>query len=103
MAQKSVNLFYRNDCIIIRSVVKQCRDDPGCLSFHLYEDLQEKNALMLEAVWGSDEDLDLHIRSVEYRKLLQVLEMTPKQSEIRFDTILKSTGIETVENIRCHA
>jgi len=88
---------------IVRSVAEQCRDNPGCLSYHIYGDLQEKNALMLEEVWMTDEDLDRHIRSGEYRELLQVLETAPKQPEIRFNTILKSTGIETIENIRCPA
>jgi quinol monooxygenase YgiN len=88
---------------IIRSVVEQCSDDPGCLSCHLYGDLQEKNVLMLEEVWRSEEDLDLHLRSDEYRNLLLVLELALKQPEIRFDTISSSTGIETIEKARGHA
>jgi hypothetical protein len=51
-------------------------------------------------VWRAEEDLDLHIRSDEYRNLLMVLEMALEQPEIRFDTISSSTGIETIEKIR---
>ena len=87
---------------ILRSVAELCRDDPGCLSCHIYRDLQEKNVLMLEEVWRSEEDLDLHLRSDEYRNLLLVLEMALKQPEIRFDTISSSTGIETIEKARSH-
>jgi quinol monooxygenase YgiN len=86
---------------IVRSVAEQCRDYPGCLRAHIYGDLQEKNVLMLEEVWRAEEDLDLHIRSEEYRNLLLVLEMGVKQPEIRFDTISTSTGIETIEKARC--
>ena len=85
---------------ILRSVAELCRDDPGCLSCNLYEDLQEKNVLMFEEVWRAKEDLDVHIRSDEYRNLLLVLEMAPKQPEIRFDVISGSTGIETIEKAR---
>ena len=85
---------------ILRSVAEQCRDDPGCLSCHIYEDLQENNVLMFEEVWRAEEDLDLHLRSDEYRKVLLVVEMALKQPEIRFDTISSSTGIETVEKAR---
>jgi quinol monooxygenase YgiN len=88
---------------ILRSVVELCRYDPGCLSCHIYGDLQEKNVLMLEEVWRAEEDLDLHLRSDEYRNLLLVLEMALKQPEIRFDTISRSTGIETIEKARSHA
>ena len=88
---------------ILRSVVELCRYDPGCLSCHLYGDLQEKNVLMLEEVWRSEEDMDIHLRSDEYRNLLLVLEMARKQPEIRFDTISSSTGIETIEKARTPA
>ena len=85
---------------ILRSVAELCRDDPGCLSCHIYEDLQDNNVLMFEEVWTAEEDLDLHLRSDEYRNLLLVVEMAPKQPEIRFDTISSSTGIEIIEKAR---
>ena len=88
---------------ILRSMAEQCRYDPGCLSCHIYEDLQEKNILMLEEVWMAEEDLDLHLRSDEYHNLLLVLELAVKQPEIRFDTISSSTGIETIEKARGQA
>jgi quinol monooxygenase YgiN len=86
-----------------RVLVEHCRYDPGCLSCYIYENHQEKNVLMLEEVWRSEEDLDLHLRSEEYRNLLLVLEMGAKQPEIRFDTISSSTGIETIEKARSKA
>jgi len=85
---------------ILRSVAELCRDDPGCLSCHIYEDLQKKNVLMLEQVWRSEEDLRHHLRSDEYRNLLLVLELALKQPEIKFNTISSSTGIETIEKAR---
>jgi quinol monooxygenase YgiN len=88
---------------ILRSMAELCRYDPGCLSCHIYEDLQEKNVLMLKEVWKDDEDLNHHIRSEEYRNLLLVMEMALKRPEISFDTIEHSTGIETVEKARRHA
>jgi len=77
-------------------------DEPGCLSCHIYGDLQEKNVFMLKEVWRSEEDLGLHLRSDEYRNLLLVLEMALEPPEIRFDTISSSTGIETIEKARNH-
>jgi len=85
---------------ILRSVVELCRDDPGCLGCHIYGDLQEKNVLMLEQVWRSEENLGHHLRSDEYRNLLLVLELALKQPEIKFNTISSSAGIETIEKAR---
>lgn len=88
---------------ILKLMAEQCSNNVCCLSYHIYEDLQEKNVLLLEAVWSADEHLKLHIRSDGFRDLLRILEMSLKQPEIRFDAISKSTGIETIENIRCRA
>jgi quinol monooxygenase YgiN len=85
---------------IIKSVAELSRDDPGCLSCHIYEDLQEENVLMLEQVWRSEKDLNLHLRTDEYRNLIMVLELAIKQPEIRFDTISSSAGIEIIEKAR---
>ena len=88
---------------ILRSVVELCRDDSGCISCHIYGDLQENNVFMLHEVWRTEKDLEVHMRSDEYLNLLLVLEMALKQPEIRFDTISNSTGIETIEKARIHA
>jgi len=85
---------------ILRSMAEQCRYDPGCLSCHIYGDLQEKDVFVLEQAWRAEEDLDLHLRSGEYLNLLLVLEMSIKQPEIRFDTIASSMGIEAIEKAR---
>ena len=80
-----------------------CRDAPGCLSCHIYGDLQEENVLMLEEAWRAEEDMEIHLRSVEYRNLLLVLELALEPPEIRFDAIASSTGIESIEKARGYA
>lgn len=91
----------RDDALkILRPIAEQCRDNPGCLSCHIYEDLKEYEVLMFEEIWMTEENLEFHIRSDEYLRLLLVLEMALKQPEIRFHTISRSTGIETIEMAR---
>jgi len=85
---------------ILRLTAEQCRIWPSCLSCRIYEDVQEHNVLMFEQRWGSQEDLERHLRSDEYYNVLLVMEMALEQPDIRFDTISESTGIETVEKAR---
>jgi quinol monooxygenase YgiN len=88
---------------ILSVIAEQCRDkNLGCIRCHIYEDLEEPNALIIQEAWRTDKDLDVHIRSDEYRKLLLLLEMSSRQPEIQFDTISNSTGIETIERARLH-
>jgi quinol monooxygenase YgiN len=85
---------------IFRSMTERSRDERGCLSCHVYGDLQETDVLMLEEVWRSGEDLERHLRSQEYLSILLAMEMADKKPEIRFDTISSSTGIEMIEKAR---
>jgi hypothetical protein len=58
---------------------------------------------MFQQLWSDEENMERYLRSDEYRQVLLVLEMAMKQPEIRFDTILSSTGIETIERARSQA
>jgi quinol monooxygenase YgiN len=85
---------------VLRSISEQSRIQPGCLSCFLYRNGQRDNALMFQQLWSNEESLDRHLRSDEYRQVLLVLEMAAEKPEIRFDTILRSAGIETIERAR---
>jgi quinol monooxygenase YgiN len=85
---------------ILRLTAEECGIQPSCLSCRIYEDVQEHGVLMFEERWRSQEDLEKHLRSDEYYKVLLVMEMALEQPDIKFDTISGSTGIETVEKAR---
>ena len=89
---------------ILKSMVarNQARPD-DCVFCRICEDALEDNVLQFEEMWRSEEELERHLRSQEYRNLLLVLEMAIKKPEIRFDIISSSTGIETIEKARSHA
>ena len=74
---------------IISSLAEKTRKASGCLSIHLYKDLQENDSFLLEEVWRTEEDLYLHICSEEYKNLLLILEMALTEPEIKFYTISK--------------
>ena len=85
---------------ILSSVVERCRFDPGCISCRLYQSVEARDVIMLEEFWRDEEDLERHLRSDEYRRVLLVVEMAREAPEIRFNTISRSTGVETIEKAR---
>lgn len=94
----------REEVMKILGWVKElCRDEPGCLSCHIYADLREEEVLVLDQVWKTKESLDAHIRTEEYGNLLLALEMSRNKPEIRFDTISDSIGIAAIEKARSRA
>jgi quinol monooxygenase YgiN len=91
---------YREALKILRSIAEQSRVLPGCISSRLLGDLEEKNVVLIEAMWRDQESLESYLRSEEYRNLLLVAELSLECPEIKFDIIAGSTGIETVEKAR---
>jgi quinol monooxygenase YgiN len=85
---------------ILKSIAVKCNVYSGCLGCHIYEDVQEDNVVMFEEKWRSEEDLEFHLRSGEYRNVLVVMEMALKRPEVRFNRVSTSTGIETIEKAR---
>jgi len=85
---------------ILGSMTEQTQFEPGCLSCRLYRSVEDARAIMFEELWLSEEDVQRHLRSEKYRKILLVVEMAEETPEIRFDTIAHSTGVESIEQAR---
>ena len=88
---------------ILKSMVARNQAQPDCVFCRICEDALEDNVLQFEEMWRNEEELERHLRSDQYNKVLLVLEMALKQPEIRFDIVSSSTGIETIEEARSHA
>jgi quinol monooxygenase YgiN len=85
---------------ILTPMAERIKVDPGCLGCHLYMDMLEKNVLMFEQLWRSEEDLKHHLRSNEYRCVLLLMEMGLAPPEVRFNVITQTSGFETIELAR---
>jgi quinol monooxygenase YgiN len=91
----------RDDALaILCSMAERTRVETGCITCRIYRDVQQEYSIMLEESWKNEEDLNRHLRSDEYRNVLLVVEMAVEQPEIRFETIVSTKGIETIEKAR---
>lgn len=85
---------------ILGSTIEETLFDPGCVSCRLYRAVEDARAIMFEEFWLSEEDVQRHLRSDKYHKVLLVVEMAVEPPEIRFDTIAHTSGVETIERAR---
>jgi quinol monooxygenase YgiN len=72
----------------------------GCLHCGLYSNSQNDDELILLENWKSQQDMEKHIRSDDFRKILTVMEAAKKKPEISFITVESTAGLELVEKIR---
>jgi quinol monooxygenase YgiN len=85
---------------ILKSMARETRIQPGCLSSRIYLDANEEAVCMFEEVWSNQDHLDRHLRSEDYRHMLLVMEMADEPPEIKFQTISNQAGLEVVEKAR---
>jgi quinol monooxygenase YgiN len=85
---------------ILRSVAERTRVEPGCISCRIYREDKDEHAILIEEFWKSQEELERHLRSPEYRNVLLVVEMAHEKPEISFCEFSGSTGVETIEKAR---
>jgi len=85
---------------ILKSVCEEIRFDPNCAYTRLYRDANEVEIVMLEELWADDQELNRHLQSNSYRRILLAIEMADTPPEIRFDRISGSSGFETIKTAR---
>jgi quinol monooxygenase YgiN len=72
----------------------------GCLKCNLYQDVENPEVITLVEQWESQGDLDLRLRSEDYRAVLGAIELSREQPEIHFDTVIRRAGLEVVASAR---
>jgi len=92
-----------NCCQVITSLeplIAWTRVQAGCRACHLLTDIEEPQALILWEEWETQEDLDRHLRSEDYRRVIAAMELSQEAPEVHFDTVATRGGFEVVEAAR---
>jgi quinol monooxygenase YgiN len=88
---------------VVRTLTAQfgpTRLQQGCLRCDLYQDVENPEAITLVEEWESQADLDIRLRSEDYRAVLAAIELAQEQPVIHFDTVTRRAGLEIVESAR---
>ncbi len=84
----------------IHGIIGPTAVQKGCLSCGLYSNSQNDDELILLEKWKTQQDLERHVRSDDFRKLLTVMEAAKKKPEISFITVASKAGLDLAEKIR---
>ena len=90
----------RNDLIeTLRGMLEPARVERGCLSYCLYEDVENRNAFVLVEEWATQKDLESHIRTDNQRRLLALMDLLSEQPELKFNTVSHTAGMEFIGDV----
>jgi len=85
---------------LLRSLIERTRVERGCDSCGLYKDLHDPNIILWVEEWKTQEDLERHVRSPQYKKILAAFDMSNAQPDMRFNTVIETKGMQLIAEAR---
>ena len=84
----------------MRGMLEPSRVERGCLSYRLYEDVENRDAFILLEEWETQADLERHISKDSELQLLSLMDFLIEKPELRFNTVLHTAGMDLIEDVR---
>jgi len=81
-------------------LVGSTRVQPGCQVCSMLIDVDDPRVLVLWEEWDTQENLDRHLRSSDYRLVLAAMELSQEAPQMNFNSVNARSGIEVVEAAR---
>lgn len=85
---------------IARSLLGPTSAAPGCVGCGFYTDTQNERTLCYVEEWETEEDLQRHIQSDDYRKFLALIDLSSEPPDLKFHRVSETFGIEYVGRVR---
>jgi quinol monooxygenase YgiN len=81
-------------------LVESTRNEQGCLSHHVYQDMEDENSFIFVEEWQSRADLFSHLRSNTFSVLLGAANLLAIPPDMQFNSALPLQGMEALEAVR---
>ncbi len=82
------------------SMIAPTENEPGCLSYAVFCDIEDKNRFSLLEEWETREDMYQHIRSHRFGVLLGTKTLLCEPPKIQIHTVSQSEGMEAIHAAR---
>lgn len=82
---------------VVRRMLEPNRVEDGCLSYHFYQDIEDADAFTFVEEWESRADLEAHIRTESFRKLLAAMDLLIEPPNLAIHTVSHTDGIDFIE------
>ena len=82
------------------SMIEPTENERGCLSCHVFRDIEDKNVFSLIEEWETRQDLDDHIKSDRFSVLLGTKSLLCEPQQIEIHTVSHTEGLDTIKAAR---
>ncbi len=85
---------------ILQFVAEKVRLKRGCLRCGIYEEYDEDRLILYLEQWQSKEEMNWHIQSNLYLRILNAMDLCVEKPEISFNEVSDTKQLELVEALR---
>ncbi len=82
---------------VLYSVKGPTEGKSGCISCFIHQEVNNKNLITYEERWENQDQLNNHICSDLYRKILAVIDMSSQPPAVKFSTVSSISGMELIK------
>lgn len=82
------------------SLIEPTGREKGCLSYHVFRDIENQNVFSVLGEWDTRKALDRHIKSGRFGVLLGIRSLLSDPPSIQYHTISNTEGMEIVNTLR---
>ncbi len=102
MVIATIQIFADSDNIneiieVLSSVKGPTEGKSGCISCLIHKEVNNENRITYEEKWENQEQLNNHICSDLYRKILAAIDMSSQPPAVKFSTISSTEGMELIK------
>jgi len=84
---------------VLRTLVGPVRSQPGCSQTLLMCDVQDEAVITWVSRWRSRPDLDRHLRTTHFRRLLALMELAAETPDVVFEDGSELRGIDLIHEV----
>lgn len=85
---------------VVSLLLEPVRVEPGCVTCELYRDAGNGDEILYVEEWETREQLERHMRSTRYERLLAIMEAAALPPVLRYFTVSDVRGLGYLEKIR---
>jgi quinol monooxygenase YgiN len=84
----------------LRIQMSRTEAQPGCIQCRLGQDERESNVVFYQEDWDGWAEIEKHIRSDRFGRILELMELSTVTPELIFCDIHETRGMEYVQKLR---
>ena len=84
----------------LNALIAPTRVQPGCISCHIYEGLENMPPIFLVEEWEDEEQLRSYMHSDDFKVILAMIELSENKPDFKLNTVSNSIDLDSLAQFR---